>query len=463
MVVYLKYIYFLLINVAFETVQACELYLAPSLVRGTGIGVFSGVDVSANVKLDTVSTVLFENLLMQELSLLKFAYGSDIPEYSACAMGSLMMMNHREIPNIQRGWSSAEPSVINSARTIFTHPYTTSRSFDLVSTTKISAGEEIFSNYGGRYWFDQRHVTYNPQVNTLNPKFKYKLHDLKTVGHCLSNIKVNQSGIPMAGRGVYAGRRFAKGELVSISPVMFMPKRQVMREETSSLLLNYCLASDDADLLALPFGTAGMCNHGGRHDSSLEMRWYQWPSSTSSSAFSGMFEGLTAERLLNASDAPLYLGYYATRSIAQGEELTVDYGTRWEEEWLAYLEVLERWMDANEDKLLAAGRVPASGEKDRLFARAPQFRTPVGAGHLMSRDVFSFTLGGDAAEKWGACTAATEGRPAACVEEDLQGEAAWRLDVEGVMRWRELDASIRGSGDGGGRRRGERTTDNDEL
>lgn len=425
--------------------KPCELYLAPSLFPGTGFGVYSGVNVESMTKLDTASTIMFENLLMQDLPLLKFVYGSDIAEYSMCALGSFMMMNHRDKPNIQRKWSELEPSIINNPRTIQTHPYTTSRSFDLISTQKIAAGEEIFSNYGGEYWFEERHVKYNPQVNRQSPKIKYKLDDLISKGHCLKDISINQSSIPMAGRGVFANRHFVKGELVSISPVMILPKEHIMREETSSLLLNYCLASDSADLLAFPFGVAGMCNHGGKRDSTLAMKWHDWsarssPTHTpaSSSASPDMLEGWTAELLLNASNAPLYLGYYATRNIAEGEELTVDYGSRWEEEWLRYLQVLERWMEVNENKLHAASQDPANGEIDKLFALSPQFRTPMSAHDLLASRVFTFT--DNEAAQWLGCGSATRGRSAECADEALQREVGLQLDVAGIRLWREHDA-----------------------
>ncbi|CAE7704025.1 unnamed protein product, partial [Symbiodinium microadriaticum] len=169
----------------------------------------------------------------------------------------------------------------------------------------------------------------------------------------MSDVQVGLSQIPMAGKGVFARRPFRKGELVSVSPVMFLQRDIIDREEASTLLINYCLSASHADILALPFGTAGMINHGGRLASNLNIQWFDWQDDTCRIGrrdnVSALFDSLSQESLLNASNAPLYMGYYAQRFIEEGEELTIDYGQDWEDEWLRYLEALEGWIQTKAD------------------------------------------------------------------------------------------------------------------
>ena len=425
--------------------EACNIYLAPSLVPGIGYGVFSGIRIAKSTRLEIASTVVFENMLMQELQLLKFAYGSDIKEYSVCVFGSLMMMNHRNDPNIYRTWSA--PTAANSQnnfRAVYTRPYSIYRSMDVISSRSIDVGEEMFSSYGGEHWFDERNVPYNGQVNDDLPQYQYDLSTLQKIGICMSDLYVGESEIPMAGKGVFARRSFRRGDLVSVSPVLILQREMVLRAETSSVLLNYCISSDESQLLTLPIGTVGMCNHGGRYDSSVQVRWFDWDSHdhTNKSRWtrtpSFPFDGVTAESLLNASNAPLYLGYYAVRDIARGEELTIDYGRAWEEQWSLYLNVLEEWLSSTRSRLEAGGDY---GEVERVHAQAPQFRYPIG---VPSDDFFPgrvFAAPADTPCEFSGQTTTS----ASCVDRMLNSRISHGLTLDTLKLWKDMYTGSGGS------------------
>jgi hypothetical protein len=84
----------------------------------------------------------------------------------------------------------------------------------------------------------------------------------------------------------------------------------------------------------LPVGLAGMINHndGVNGDvANLHMEWHSWDSPGGRSKVKWEPKPLEA-----AEFPPLYIKYIADRDIYVGEELTLSYGSDWEEEWNRY-------------------------------------------------------------------------------------------------------------------------------
>lgn len=97
------------------------------------------------------------------------------------------------------------------------------------------------------------------------------------------------------GRGVFATRRFDEGELVESCPTVEVPGSDV-----TGPLRDYIFSSVNEGHVVLVLGYGMLYNHSA--DANLEY--------------------------LQGDDAST-VDYYATRDIAKGEELTIDYGGEW--------------------------------------------------------------------------------------------------------------------------------------
>jgi hypothetical protein len=116
-----------------------------------------------------------------------------------------------------------------------------------------SAGSELFTNYG-KQWFKDRHMKRSTPV--VDSSMSYTLDELKAWGHCLTDIHVAESAIPFAGKGVFASKSFRQGEVVSVSPVLVLPRHALEMEAEHSVLLNYCITSPDLPATAAAAATA---------------------------------------------------------------------------------------------------------------------------------------------------------------------------------------------------------------
>lgn len=151
----------------------------------------------------------------------------------------------------------------------------------------LVAGQEIFTTYTEDYenWFADRGLVFQDKNNQSVYKSNVvgKLYDLSTlerVGHCLTDIAVNDSiKLPLAGKGIFAQRDFVVGDIVSISPVLLLP-RVILEEEGNDLrnvLFNYCFGSSESNVLVLPFGLAGLMNHKPvGEQANVRVEWYTW-------------------------------------------------------------------------------------------------------------------------------------------------------------------------------------------
>lgn len=98
-----------------------------------------------------------------------------------------------------------------------------------------------------------------------------------------------------------------------------------------SVLINYVISRPDSDLALLPINYVGFCNHGG-NASTAKLEWFFWSEKDKTALEKHPND------LVNEDAASLYLGYRATRDISEDEEITIDYGIKWEKEWENYLQ-----------------------------------------------------------------------------------------------------------------------------
>ena len=94
------------------------------------------------------------------------------------------------------------------------------------------------------------------------------------------------STVPNAGRGLFASRSFEEGEIVTISPVLLLPVRNIDdgSGHDSSVLINYAMSIEEASVALLPFGMSGTANHApsplekpmGSFTANMKPEWFYW-------------------------------------------------------------------------------------------------------------------------------------------------------------------------------------------
>jgi len=179
-------------------------------------------------------------------------------------------------------------------------------------------------------------------------------------GRCLDNIRSAESNLEGAGRGAFATRPLAAGEVIGPAPLVHITDRSLLdiREPLppssddmsegallsdtvvgKQLLLNYCFGHNASTMLLCNVGVGtGYINHAStRSDSdglepNAEFRW-----SSQAGLHNASWLEMTPDELDNERSLGLMLEYVATRDIEPGEEILIDYGREWEEAWEEHL------------------------------------------------------------------------------------------------------------------------------
>lgn len=176
------------------------------------------------------------------------------------------------------------------------------------------------------------------------------LHWLEENGQCMDNIRVGVSSIPHAGRGAFASRFIPKDGLVSPAPLIHVKNVEMIRtyfdltrnkkgffvpdrtgRASFQLILNYCFGHEESTLLLCPYGLlSSLINHS--HESpntkivwAKEMRHKEWMNQS-------------IARWGDEYHTGLQFDFVATRDIQEGEEVLIDYGKAWQDEWDRHVE-----------------------------------------------------------------------------------------------------------------------------
>ncbi|KAL7502532.1 hypothetical protein ACHAWX_000507 [Stephanocyclus meneghinianus] len=168
---------------------------------------------------------------------------------------------------------------------------------------------------------------------------------LEDNGFCMDHLDVNTSHIPHAGRGAFAKRPFANGETIHPMPLLQIPRWALNLYQDRNgedyvvtgrqLLINYCIGHKDSSVLLFPYSsTANFINHAGKNANAKLV----WADSTSEPMgyHNQQWMNESAENLLEQRRAGLLMLLVATRDIAEGEEVSIDYGPEWEQAWLRH-------------------------------------------------------------------------------------------------------------------------------
>lgn len=75
------------------------------------------------------------------------------------------------------------------------------------------------------------------------------------------NVYVSKSGIPNAGRGVFAKRDIKKGEIIEKCPMIEVPKGDVSKLRESVLVTYFFYFGNKKERLALALGFGSLYNH----------------------------------------------------------------------------------------------------------------------------------------------------------------------------------------------------------
>ena len=284
------------------------------------------------------------------------------------------------------------------------------------ATRDVSAGEELFSNYGEN-WLDSHHFNdvprkknfrrahrilqllaennimdsnyidtlatvvswYDKRTASLLPRAKnggeveneisVNIDDLaestinkrsvewiKENGKCLDNIYADTSTIPQAGKGAFASRFIGEGQLIMPMPLlqianktnstMFDTKvnekgekeRDSNKDIGNHLLMNYCFDHPDSSLLLCASTHGALINHDSNNPNSM-YKWADWDPNTKN------WLNMSYEQISQRRDKGLTFDIIALRDIQPNEEITIDYGPRWEEAWRKHLSTFKPVLD----------------------------------------------------------------------------------------------------------------------
>jgi hypothetical protein len=331
--------------------EECALFLAPSLIPGVQRGIFAGKNYHSKEIVEISPTVAVPSQFIQKLQLFNYAFSSNDPDYSMSVFGSGMLYNHHKTKsNIEYQWNTTPMKNHKILHNIYSKSYSMFPDLRYVANKEIQVGQELYTNYGNDDWFEHREMkvtedtsaSISSSTSSPPPPPHYSLEQLHQSGHCLSNLYLNTSSIPLAGRGVFSHRNYQIGDLVTISPVLILPKHSLEFDSLeTSLLYNYCLLSPGSDVAILPIGLGGMINHGGDTLSNVKIDWFHWKTKNHKE------EEEPIQKLERSRSASLDVQYIATKEIRVGDELLMSYGDDWEREWLKYFKQIETWETKN--------------------------------------------------------------------------------------------------------------------
>jgi hypothetical protein len=190
------------------------------------------------------------------------------------------------------------------------------------------------------------------------------LNWIRSEGQCLDNVVPQISTLPHAGRGGFAQRYIAKGQVVVPAPLLMTMDKEdlsifkddekandgIKTKTGTQLMINYCFSHHQSSMLLCPQTNAILLNHcstrksyGGdceiynrNKDTKLrganaELRWATtWDPDTISWLQKSYSE---VSDLVKQKKRGLSLEIVATRDIHVGEEVFIDYGEDWEAAW----------------------------------------------------------------------------------------------------------------------------------
>ncbi|KAG7373340.1 SET methyltransferase domain containing protein [Nitzschia inconspicua] len=172
-------------------------------------------------------------------------------------------------------------------------------------------------------------------------------------GMCLENLVPKKSTLPDAGWGGFAQYTIQKDDIIVPMPVFHMENYEILnlyRRDVNvlsdpekyqigkNLFLNYCFVRSESSMALCPMTSAVLVNHcgerinDGKCEANAKVRW-----SSGWDPPSHEWRNKTIEELAQHNARALSLELVATKTIAPGDEVFIDYGPEWEQAWAEHV------------------------------------------------------------------------------------------------------------------------------
>lgn len=181
---------------------------------------------------------------------------------------------------------------------------------------------------------------------------------LSTHGYCLDTLQMKESKIPYAGRGAFAKRKFHRGEIITLTPMLHIANKDLLNMyniETvidpvtgqksndyrkqggiigQQILLNYCFGHPESTLLLFPLGShVGLINH--QTTPNAFITWSRVKDNGLSNQHK--YQDYTVKQLIEVNKVVIVMKVVALKDIEPDEEITIHYGEPWETAWTTYM------------------------------------------------------------------------------------------------------------------------------
>ncbi len=374
----------------------CRLYLAKSTIPGTNLGLFTSTPLRRgqpiappdiiiqlidyyNSKTDESPSTISKLISDYSWDAQRFggqfeakSVASILPGVGSIANAMTDFQSSNALAFGARDFDEANvPRTTSSGAGAFTHYHNVT----FYASRDVDAGSEIFVYYAKGEWYRERmeRITAKPQSEKLGEDTEDNLETaaggentqkirsvdwLKEHGICVDNLIPGQSKMKHAGRGAFASTFIPEGTIIVASPMVLLDRNETftkrvkhggkVRKASKQLLVNYLLGHVDSSLMFLPLSPiVNLINHGttanlntstnekkARREANTRIQW------SSSDQHDGKnwqhlsleeVKALRSDSSLSASG--FMMDYIATRDIQPGEEILMDYGTKWEQAW----------------------------------------------------------------------------------------------------------------------------------
>lgn len=281
---------------------------------------------------------------------INYVFGTDNDDFAFVVLGAGMLFNHHDRPNVRHRWSN--PTNLSDPSKAVQDPNSCFNDVSFYASRDVKAGEELFVSYGSNgVWFKARGIK---QAQTEAENSFLSLDYLDKVGVCQGSNFVNASTLYGAGRGLFAGKDYNEGDIILISPVLLIPYDYFSDPYANTNLQNYLLSYPGSNLGVLPIGHGSLINYFAAVAGSDELdpltepnakiQWHPWYGYKDMENYA---REISIEDLMGAHAAPLDIAYIATQPIAKGDEILMDYGDAWVQQWNAYKDALLEWEEHN--------------------------------------------------------------------------------------------------------------------
>ena len=192
------------------------------------------------------------------------------------------------------------------------------------------------------------------QVGTARNQFPDSIRTqewLEANGSCADNLRAGMSSKPEKGRGALATWPIRKGDVVAASPLLHLFESQLeynidvdgdqsigedqigdTKRKRLQLFYNYCFGHPESSLVFFPYAPlVGLINHDS-DQANVEVRWAADEVQPEWWRRERKGDVISKDRR-RFGGAGMMIEYIASKDIAAGEEVIMNYGAHWESAW----------------------------------------------------------------------------------------------------------------------------------